>query len=327
MFELVGTADIIDPTNNFVEMDFEGFFLEFSINVIGDSLSQFRNHFGARKLRRFNPIMEAITKVLERSAQLIKYLQYRTDLSQHNSKIEALIRHEPLIIPIGYEGHAITFIKLGNLLAKCDRREDSRLYDNIMIYQINRPQVFTTEFIKHFIYDKKSDQFVNAELPTLLDLQPITELKIEAQISGNCSWANVEATLPTLFFLLTVGSAKDDSGMAPYKTQAMDFFRQWREWNKDRALRFCIQSFKDEDTIRNVCKAEILAAILFQRCSVQNFADQERIELIVGLLSRPKYHHVLDNYIKTYTFESFSQEGKDFTQMLKRFGYEFTRKR
>jgi hypothetical protein len=196
-----------------------------------------------------------------------------------------------------------------------------------MIYQMNRPQVFTKEFIKHFIYDKKSDQFVNHELPALLDLQPITELKIEAQISGNCSWANVETTLPTLFFLLSMGSAEGDSGMAPYKTLALDFFRQWREWNKDRALRFCIRSFTEDDSIRNMCKAEVLAAILFQRCNVQNFSDHERIELILGVISKPSYRHVLDNYIKTYTFESFEQEGKDFSQMLKRFGYEYTRKR
>jgi hypothetical protein len=320
MFELVGTADIIAPDNQFIEMDFEGFFLEFSISAIGDSLSQFRNHFAARKLRRFNPVIDAIINVLERSSQLIKYLQYRTDLSAHNAKIESLIRQEPLVIPIGYEGHAITFIKLGNILAKCDRREDSRLYDNITIYQINRPQVFNTEFIKHFIYDKKSDYFVNTELPAMLDLQPITELKIEAQVSGNCSWANVEATLPTLFFLLTMGSAKEES-MVPYKTQALDFFRQWREWNKDRTLRFCLRSFGEEDTIRNVCKAEILAAILYQRCNVQNFTDHERIELILETLSQTTYRHVLDNYIKTYCYESFSQEGKDFAQMLKRFGY------
>ena len=327
MFELVGTADIIAPDNQFVEMDFEGFFLEFSISVISDSLLQFRNHFAARKFRRFNPVIDMIIKVLERSGQLIKHLQYRTDLSQHNDKIEALIRQEPLIIPIGYEGHAITFIKLGNLLAKCDRREDSRLYDNIVIYQINRPAVFNTEFIKHFIYDKKSDQFVNEELPALLDLQPLTELKIEAQVSGNCSWANVEATLPTLFFLLTMGSAQDGQGLPPLKTQTLDFFKQWREWNKDRALRFCIRTFRDDDSVRNACKAEILAAILYQRCNVQNFADHERIELILSVLSQPAYRHVLDNYIRIYCYESFSQEGKDFAQMLKRFGYEYSRKK
>jgi hypothetical protein len=327
MFELVGTADIITPDNQFIELDFEGFFLEFSVSVIYDSLSQFLNHFAARKLRRFHPIIDIIVKTLGRSAQLIQYQQYRTDLNKQNAKIEALIREEPLIMPIGYEGHAITFIKLGHIFAKCDRREDGRLYDNIMLYQVNRPAAFTMDFIKQIIYDKKSDYFVNDELPAWLDLEPITELKIEAQVSGNCSWANVEATLPTLFFLLTMGSAPAEADPAAYKSQALNFFDQWRNWNKDRALRFCLRSFQEEDTVRNLCKAEILAAILFQRCNGQNFADQERIELILDVLTQPPYRHVLDNYIRTYTYESFGQEGKDFALLLKRYGYEYTRQK
>ena len=61
---------------------------------------------------------------------------------------------------------------------------------------------------------------------------------------------------------------------------ALNFFQQWREWNKTRALNFCIQSFNHSDPIRKACKAEILAAILFQCCKEQNPLDKERIESI-----------------------------------------------
>jgi hypothetical protein len=321
MFELIGTADLISPANDYVEVDFEGFFLEFSIGVISDALRQFTQHFGARKMRQYSEYAKVVVDTLDRANQLIKFMQYRTDLKAQTPTINALIKHEPLIIPIGYEGHAITYVKVGNILAQCDRREDSRHYDNIEIFQINNTAVFNQQFIQDFIYEKKSDHFVNEVLPNMLGLEPITELKIEAQISGNCSWANVEATIPTLLFLLLMQSANAKTNIAQYKTAAMEYFRQWREWNKDRALKFCIRSFSEEDTIRNLCKAEILAAILFQRLSAQNFGDHERIESILGILLLPPYKHVLDNYVKVYCYESLAPEGKLFLQTLQRFGY------
>ena len=124
---------------------------------------------------------------MSRATHLIRYQQYRTDLAKYSEIIDRLIEQEPLIIPIGYEGHAITFVKLDSILVKCDRREDSRLYDNIVFYRIHNPEIVTARFINELIYNKKSDHFVNHELPILLGLTPITQLKVTAQISGNCS--------------------------------------------------------------------------------------------------------------------------------------------
>ncbi|MDR3477353.1 MAG: ankyrin repeat domain-containing protein [Gammaproteobacteria bacterium] len=321
VYELVGTADIVDPKNTFVEIDFEGFYLEFSLGVIGNSLSQFQNHFAARKLRRFSEVTQVVINSLERASYLIKFQQYRVNLQDHMQEIDQVIHHEPLLIPVGYEGHAITFVKLGNIFAKCDRREDSRLYDNIVFYRVDQAQKFTQEFTKNLLYQKKSDDFVNDYLPQILNLQPITELKVEAQISGNCSWANVEAAIPTIFFLLLMSSDNSQSQISNYKNMALNYFQQWREWNKDRTLQFCIQSFRDGDTIRNACKAEILGAILFQRCRYSNMADRERIESILSVLMHPQYEHVLQNYVKTYCYESVSEEGKEFAQMLRAYGY------
>lgn len=320
MYELIGTANIIDPHNNFVEMDFEGFFLEVTIALIADSLHQFKNHYGARKVRHYGEFAQVIIEVLARASHMMKFLQYRVDTEKHKAEMDALIKQEPLLIPIGYEGHAITFIKLGNVLAKCDRREDSRLYDNIVLYEITRPHVFDRDFIRFFITEKHSSEFVNYELPEMLGLKPITELKVEAQISGNCSWANVEAAIPTIFFILLMAGSDDLSDVSKQKNLALNFFHQWREWNKNRALRSCIQSFKSGDTLRNACRAEILAAILFQRCRMHNFSDQEKIEAILEILMQRPYQHVLQNYIKSYVFEGFSDEGKEFAHMLRHYG-------
>jgi hypothetical protein len=320
MFELIGTADIVDPNNNYVEVDFEGFYLEFTLSIIAESLSQFQGHFAARELRRYSRFISVIVDVINRAAQLIKYQQYRVDIEKYDSIINELIQQEPLIIPVGYEGHAITFVKYGNILVKCDRREESRLYDNVVFYQIMRQHVYSIDLVKNIIYEKQSADVINNELPNLLDLQPITELKIPAQISGNCSFANVEACIPVVLLLLFSQIDGFQKDIPRYKSIVLNFFQQWREWNKTRALNFCIQSFKDADSIRRACKAEILVAILFQSCKEGSENDKQRIETILDLLSQSKYHYVLQNYIKTYYYEDRSEEGQKFYQLLKDYG-------
>ncbi len=327
MFELVGIANILDPKNQFVQIDFEGFYLEFSLGLIGDTLAQFKTHFAARKLRRYSDLIQAIANVINHAAQLAQYQQYQVDINQHQSEIDALLQQQPLILPIGYEGHAITFVKWENILVKCDRREDSRLYDNIMFYRVNRPENFTNEFIRKLLYEKQTSAFINADLPAILDLQPLTELKVEAQISGNCSWANVEACIPTLFFLFLSQSHDTQKNISNYKHSALSFFHQWREWNKDRSLQFCIQSFNQAGPVRKACKAEILAAILFQRCDYRHPADENRIRSILSVLATPQYEYILQNYLKIYCYESVSEEGRNFMKLLEEYGYSTKAKR
>lgn len=321
MFELIGTANIVDPNNKFVEVDFEGFYLEITLGLISDSLAQFRNHFAARQLRRYSGLAQFIVEAIKRASGLIKYQQYRVDRKKYAVEMDALIQEDPLIIPVGYEGHAITFIRYGNTWTKCDRREDSRLYDNVMFYHIRNPSQLTPEFIKNLIYEKQTSQFINQELDQILGLVPITELKVEAQISGNCSWANVEAIIPALFFLVMMQVNKDVQGQSYYKTLALNFFHRWREWNKDRALHYCIQSFREGDALRKASKAEILAAILFQRCDPNNQNDQARIDEILSVLLKSPYEYILRNYLRVYYYEGHTEEGKHFAEFLKERGY------
>lgn len=322
LFELVGTVDIISPTNEFVDVDFEGFFLEVTLGIIAESLYQFQNHFAARQLRRYAGLSKFIVEILQRASHIIKYQQYRVDIKKYQREISSLIAKEPLLIPVGYEGHAITFIKRGNIWVKCDRREDSRLYDNIMFYQVTRPEQLTEEFVKNLIYKKTSSAFVNQELDERLGLEPITELKVDAQISGNCSWANVEATIPAIFFLVLAQAKQDAQAISHYKTLALNYFARWREWNKDRALHACLKSFRDGDSIRKASKAEILAAILFQRCDPSQPADRDRIESILSVLLNSPYEYILKNYLRVYYTENYTEEGKRFAALLKEYGYQ-----
>ena len=322
MFELVGTASIVDPNNQFVEVDMEGFYLEVTLGLIADSVQQFQNHFAARQLRRYSGLAQFIVQVMLRASQLIKYQQYRVDIRKYLPTIDAIINQEPLIIPVGYEGHAITFIKYGDIWVKCDRREDSRLYDNVMFYRIGNLQNANADLVKSLIYVKQSSEFINEELDRLLGLTPMTEIKVAAQISGNCSWANVEATIPAIFFLVLSSLNHDQNAHSYYKTLALQFFTRWREWNKERALHFCIDSYEKGDSIRKACKAEILAAILFQSCNIHEINDRARIDLIMNVLLKSPYEYLIKNYLRVYHYEGRTEEGKRFAELVREYDFK-----
>lgn len=322
LFEIVGTTNIADPNNEFVEVDFEGFYLEVTLGLVSDTLHQFQNHFAARKLKRYAGLSQFIVQVLARAAELIRYQQYQCDRSRHQQRINTMLEQEPLVIPVGYEGHAITFIKFGNIWAKCDRREDSRLYDNIMFYNITNMHNATPELLQALMYVKQSSEFVNKELDAVLGLEPITELKVNAQISGNCTWANTEATIPALFFLILMQMNRDNQTVAYYKALALNFFSRWREWNKDRVLNIVIQDYHESDSIRKATKAEMLAAVLFQRCSSEDATDRERIKRILDVLVGSPYEYILRNYIRVYYYETNTEEGKYFFDYLKEHGFD-----
>lgn len=322
MYELVGNTAIVSPKRHFVEVNFEGFILEVTVGLIAESVYQFQNHFAARKLRRYAHFAKIIVDVLQRGSQLVKYQQYRTDLSKYQVKIEHIFKQDPLVIPVGYEGHAITFIRYQDFWVKCDRREDSRLFDNVMIYRIGNPKALTSALLASLIYKKQDSEFINHELDQLLQLQPWTEIKVDAQVSGNCSWANVEATIPAILFLLLSEQNHEPDALKYYKSLALNFFHRWREWNKDRALHLCMRRFHEGDLIQKAATAEVLSAILFQSCDINRAVDQPRIHLIAESLIGSRYEYVLKDYLKVYYYQGLTEEGRQFLSTLKNEGFQ-----
>lgn len=321
LFELVGAGSILSPNRDIVEVSFEGFLPEVTLMMIAESLSEFQKHFASRYVRNYIGIAAIITEVLHRAAKLIRYQQYRVDVAAHQAEIIPLLSEDPLVIPVCYEGHAITFIRHGQLLVKCDRREESRLFDNIMIYKVNRPERLDYAFIQKMIYRKQSFASINEWLPKWLELTPVTDIRIPAQISGNCSWANVEACIPALFYLLSIHAHSLGQDEKTIKQQAVRFFQEWREWNRDTSLQFYIQRFLSSGPILQATLAETLAAILFQACNTGTARDNERAERIITLLANSSYHYILQNYVRVWAYEDAGSEGRHFIRLLKKYGY------
>ncbi len=315
-FELVGQADIANHEGKFVEVDFEGFFLEFSIELILHSLIQFINNYAARELRSKFLLVQKVINALYVSAELIKYQQYLINIDQYRDKINTLLQHDLLIIPANYEGHAVTFVKYGQLLAKCDRRNGDHLADSVTIYKMQHPRKLNKQMLRKIIYEKKTAAFVESQLPKILGLQLLSRVMLDGQISGNCSWANVEAVIPAAILLLSHNLQANPLPLVTPGHDSIEIYNQWHEWDKDRALHFCIENFYGSNPARKASKAAILANIFFQRCGSANSKDLDRMRKIAPVLKIPGYEYILNSYIEIYSHHAKTKAGENLKRML-----------
>lgn len=317
-FELEGQVHIIDCDGQFILIDFEGFFLEFTLSIIQNSLKRFINNYAAKALHPYTKKINKMLQCLSVASELIKYDHFSVEYKQHDDRINHLLDHELILIPVAYEGHAITCMKCGDLWVKCDRGYNSRNEGSVVIYRVMRPQLLTKNFIKDLIYKNHSRQYVNEGINDYLGLVKLTELPLPPQVIGNCSWANVEASVPTLLFLLLLQECNryDPQEIIRIQGFVMNFFEQWREWDKDRALEECIQSFYNASSPRQASKIALLAAVLAQKCRYNVPRELRRAEKILGLLLIPQYQFILESYLKVYVENNKTEVGENLMHLL-----------
>lgn len=298
-FELVGRVDIVNDKNTFIEVDFEGFILEFTVSVIQDSLVQFKNNFAARNLRSHFGEFDRLIEAFKSATELLSYQQHLIDITLYRHRLEALSQCELLLLPVGYEGHAITFIKYKNFLAKCDRGANSLKNPSVGIYEIGNPRAFNVHFLKQLIFERQNTYSVGQGIMQALNLKLVAELPLASQLSGNCSWANVEAAIPTMLLMLWLFD-NAEYPLLHYQKAALSIYKQWIEWDKDWALHQCVESFYSASPARKAAKAALLAAVLFQSCRYTVASDLQRANKILGVLSTPEYDYVLQSYLTVY---------------------------
>lgn len=323
-FEMVGTVDILDARGKFIELDYEGFYLEFSLESILHSLSRFCSHYAFRKLRlkytEFNHIIQAF----HHATQLIKYQDKRARTEKFKSDIYTLLNEPLLILPVAYQGHAIVFIKLGKLWAKCDRGENALKEGSVNIYWINNEKGLTLSFFESLLYQKQDKVFVHKQINQILALSHITTIPLSHQKAGNCSWANVEAAVPTAYILMQIANRDihsiSETAMHEIIQSGMHVYAQWLEWDKDRALEECLQSFYEANAPRKASKAAILGGILFQSCQYPKTEDMQRAEKILKILTLKEYKYILQSYVNIYCEKQLTIQGNNLLHILDDFG-------
>lgn len=304
-FELEGRVDVIDYEGAFTEIEFEGFYLEFTLALVVESLMQFKNNFSAKHLREHFDKFSIIINALYGASKLIKYQHYMIDVKQYQDEVDQLLDFAPLVMPVVYSGHAICFIHFGDFLIRCDRGEYGRDNGTVIIFKIGYPERLNKEFIRSLLYTRQDKRTIDEGLPHHLGLKKVGTLPLSEQISGNCTWANVEAVVPTLLFLLLLQSQGNTAVADMHKAQqeAFAIYEEWLAFDKDQALVFCMQSFYRVNKARKATKAAILAAVLFQDYDYENPADRERADKMMPILTDPDYRYILKVYVEVFQYD------------------------
>jgi hypothetical protein len=320
-FELKGYVDILNAKDAFVEISLEGFILEFTLEALRKSMVDFRYNFSARQWDREFVKLRTIMGALSRASKLVRLQHYNVDHKKHMDKITPIIEDDPLIIPVAQEGHAMTLIRAGNVLAVCDRatyEDQDPQEDKIKIYYMNKPWKLTDAYVAELIYTRQIMAVFQKTLPVHLGLQEIGSMPLHAQIAGNCSWANIEACIPTLFYMLCMNNpGTSGERLLKDKNEAMQLYHDWRVWDQQRSLDYFISHFAQASSRRRATIAEILCAVLFESLSADRKADHAHIKKIVPLLQTQEHEYIVNSYITAYCNLQKTSAGENFKKMLK----------
>ena len=298
-FELTGEADIVSPDGKFIPLSFEGFYLEFSTNLLQRSLNNFVNSIDGQKFESFHGKLQKILTAMKYATQLTGFSKHKNK-SPFENDINDILTQELLLIPAAYKGHAITFVKYKNLWAKCDRGVGN-IANTVIIYEIGNPFALTRELYYKILYEPKTEEFVKQEIKEILNLTTIKTLPTRSQLVGNCSWANIETSVPTMLFMLSYNpQLHSKQNLNKLQKSIYNFYHTWINWDKNFALDEALEDFELACTLRKLSKAIILGGILIQRSSASDKSDVLRAKKILSILTQPNFQFILENYRKIY---------------------------
>jgi hypothetical protein len=310
-FELKGDVDVVNAEGEFIELDYEGFILEFTVAVVKDSLRRFTSSYSTRHFRNQFKYVHVIMDAFNVADELLQLQHHITFNKQQLARLKNLIESPMLILPAASQGHALCFVRYKKWWAKIDRGENSLHEGSVNIYRITRPEGFSVDFLQDFLYKKQPRDYFHKAINTELGLEPVLHMPMSSQIVGNCSWANVQGTVSVAYALQQI---KDIDSFS--YDEALKIYDTWVEWDKDRALDECIQRFYLADESRKASIASILGAVLFQVCDERNSLHIARAERILTILTLPECYYILQTYLDTYCIKRLTRKGNNLLKLL-----------
>lgn len=310
-FELQGDVDIVNAKGEYIELDYEGFILEFTVAIIRDALKRFISSYSTRHLREFFPLAHVIIDAFLLSEELLQYQHVPFLDKPQVERIHEILQSPMLILPAASRGHAMGFIRFGQWWAKIDRGENSLKEGSVNIYQITRPEALNTQFLQNFLYKKQPRDYFHHLINQHLGLIPMLKMPISSQISGNCSWANIQAIVAVAYAIQ--GLEKNSYFNSK---PALDFYDEWVEWDKERAIDECIQRFYLANPVRKASFAAILGGVLFQSLNYENKRHLEMADKILKVLTLPEYEYILKSYLEEYCVKRLTKKGNNLLKIL-----------
>jgi hypothetical protein len=310
-FELEGDVDIVNAEGEFIELDYEGFILEFTVAMIRDALNRFISSYSSRHLREYFPLAYVIIDAFSLADEFLQYQHLPVLGEQQQQRLQQLVAAPMLILPAASRGHAMGFIRFGQWWAKIDRGENSLQEGSVNIYKINNLHAFNVDFLQNFLFKKQPRRYFHQVINQQLGLIPKAKIPISSQISGNCSWANIQAIVAVAY---AIQGLERERFFNP--DPAIRFYDEWVTWDKERAVDECIQRFYLASPVRKASIAAMLGGVLFQTCHYENKRHLEMAEKILKILTLNDYEYILKSYLEEYCIKRLTPKGNNLLKIL-----------
>lgn len=291
-YELKGKGDLLNAQGKFIEIDLEGFMFEFTTDVIKRSIYSFTQK--SDNLGEFIDPLSRVSMALDTCSKLVQK-KYKEITAEHLLTIREHANDELLIIPVSYQGHAITFVKYKDLFCKVDRGV-KKSQETVVIYKLGNTDKFNGNFIYDLIYKNKSKEYLIDKFKDELELTAFANLDLPKQITGNCSFANVEAAVPTALFVLML----EDYEHNKLKTKIMALFASWIDFDRLRILRLSMTLLMGGSDARKATFAQCFGQILASRLDPNKKTDNYIAKIILQLLNQKHFSYVLESYFQAY---------------------------
>ena len=320
-FSLKGTVDIVNAKKQMIEVDYEGFVLEFTVAVIKNSLARFLNSYAARRWRDDFNLLKTMLRGFEIAENILLWQRQLTPKKRFHEELAQIASEPFLILPAASAGHAMGFILYQDWLVKIDRGENSLKEGSVNIYQIGNRDVIDAFFLESFLFKKQPRTFFHHKINDILNLNKIASLPLGAQIVGNCSWANIEACIGVGHLILSIYPYEN---LEP-KTSGY-LYQSWLSWDKDRAIEELIDACRGADKFRKASISSMLCAVLFQNINGYLTHDTHRAEKILKTVINPDYLYILQSYLDVYCpVGQKTAHGENLKRVLDNCGYDSDR--
>jgi hypothetical protein len=317
-FSLKGTVDIVTPKQEMIEVDYEGFVLEFTVSVIQNSLSRFINSYAARRWRDDFFLLKKIQRGFEIAEKILLWQRQVMPGKRFHEELASIADEPFLILPAASSGHAMGFILCDDWLAKIDRGENSQKEGSVNIYRIGKRDKIDAYFLDEFLFKRQKRSFFHQQILRILDLKKIASLPMGAQIVGNCSWANMEACVGIGHLMLSI---YPEINLEPRLSGYL--YRSWLAWDQDRAIEELIEASNTANRYRKASIISMLCGILFQNLDGHLSHDTHRAEKMLKTIVHPDYLYILQSYLDIYCPLSYkTAHGENLLRLLDNCGYD-----
>lgn len=229
-------------------------------------------------------MFSGILNVLESAERLVD-----EKLLPHTASrvLEYIKTGEMVLLPTGWEGHAITVLFYQDYMIVCNSGDRYNLKPSgAIIYKISHPENINEDLIFN-ILNNEYQMEMEYDLHYTLGLNAVHLIEFPDQVFGNCAWYSFLPAIESMLFL-KLSEVGMDVGHA--RIMAHDYFEEWHDFHKAWTLDNYLQHHAEDSF-------ELLMDLFVREAISVDSKSNLRANMLLDVLSEPPFEENLAEFV------------------------------